>query len=360
MRSRLRLSVIGAGSWVNASHLPALTEIGGVDFVGVCRPGREELAAVRARWGFTAASEDYRDVLALDPDIVIVASPSAFHFEHARAALLAGAHVLVEKPFTISARDAWELDRISKEVGRSLVVSFGYNFKPVVLGARDVLAAHGGIAVLGEIESMSVSMSSGTRALLSNSGAYPKAAVDSPPEPATWVDPALSGGGYAQAQLSHALGAALYLTGLRATEVYALMSATGSGVELNDALAVRYSGGAIGTVSGTSAHPRYWNERDLLHIRVVGSRAQLDLEFERDRVALHLDGETHEAPLRPGDGSYDCIGPPRALVGLALGHDLVNHAPAELGARTVEILEAAYASARARTPIPVDRPEESE
>ena len=355
----LRLSVIGAGSWVNASHLPVLAELGGIDFVGVCRPGAAELAAVQRRWGFTSASEDYRDVLALDPDIVIVASPSTFHFEHARAALLAGAHVLVEKPFTISSRNAWELDRISTEVGRSVVVSFGYNFKPIVLSARNLLTAHGGIEALGAIESLSVSMSSGTRALLSNSGAYPKAAVDSPPDPATWVDPALSGGGYAQAQLSHALGAALYLTGQRATEVYALMSATGSGVELNDALAVRYAGGAIGTVSGTSAHPGYWQERDLLHIRVVGSRAQLDLEFERDRVALHLDGETREAPLQPGDGSYDCIGPPRALVALALGRDVVNHAPAELGARTVEILETAYASARAGTPIPVDHPKES-
>jgi predicted dehydrogenase len=355
----VRLSVIGAGSWVNASHLPVLAELGGVDFVGVCRPGTEELAAVQRRWGFSSASEDYHDVLAVDPDIVIVASPSAFHFEHARAALLAGAHVLVEKPFTISSHDAWELDRISAEVGRSVIVSFGYNFKPVVLGARALLAAHGGIGALGAIESMSVSMSSGTRALLSNSGAYPKAAADSPPDPATWIDPALSGGGYAQAQLSHALGAALYLTGQRATEVYALMSATESGVELNDSLAVRYAGGAIGTVSGTSAHPGYWNERDLLHIRVVGSRAQLDLEFERDRVALHLDGETREAALSPGDGSYDCAGPPRALAEIALGRDVVNHAPAELGARTVEILEAAYASARAGVPIPIAHPEES-
>jgi predicted dehydrogenase len=304
------------------------------------------------------ASENYNDVLGVNPDIVIVASPSAFHFEHAKAALQGGAHVLVEKPFTISSHDAWELGRIADEVGRTVVVSFGYNFKPVVLGARALLVAHGGVAALGAIESLSIAMSSGTRALLLGSGTYPRAAAEMPPESATWVNPALSGGGYGQAQLSHALGAALYLTGLRAVEVYALMSATGSGVELNDSFAVRYSDDTIGTVSGTSAHPGYWGERDLLHIRVVGSHAQLDIEFERDHVALHIDGLTHTAELADGDGSYDCVGPPYALAELALGRDIVNHAPAELGARTVEILEAAYSSTRTGAPVPITHSEE--
>ena len=351
--SKLRLSVIGAGSWVSASHLPVLAERGDVQFVGVCRTGADELTAVKERWGFEVASEHYLDVLAVQPDIVIVASPSAFHFEHAKAALLAGAHVLVEKPFTINSQDAWELDRIASQVGRQIVVSFGHNFRPIVLGARALLDDHGGADALGVIESMSVSMSSGTRALLSNTGAYPKASTETPPDSATWIDPALSGGGYGQAQLSHALGAALYLTGLRAAEVYALMSALGSGVELNDSIVVRYDDGAIGTVSGTSAHPGYWNERDLLHIRVVGSRAQLDVEFERDHAALHVDGVTYEASLAEGDGRYDCIGPPNALADLALGLTVTNHAPAELGARTVELLEAAYASVRTGMPVAV-------
>lgn len=351
--TKLRLSVIGAGSWVSNSHLPLLAERGDVEFVGVCRTGAHGLVALKERWGFEVASEHYPDVLVVQPDIVIVASPSAFHFEHAKAALLAGAHVLVEKPFTISSQDAWELDSIASQVGRQIVVSFGYNFRPVVLGARALLEDHGGVGTLGVIESMSIAMSSGTRALLSNTGSYPKASTETPPDSATWVDPALSGGGYGQAQLSHALGAALYLTGLRATEVYALMSAVGSGVELNDAIVVRYGNGAIGTVSGTSAHPGYGNERDLLHIRVVGSKAQLDVEFERDRAALHIDGVTYEASLAESDGSYDCVGPPNALVELALGLRVTNHAPAELGARTVEVLEAAYESVRTGMPVAV-------
>lgn len=338
----LRLSVLGAGSWVNASHLPVLADRGDIEFAGVNRRDPGELERMRERWGFEVASSDYRDVLAIRPDIVIVASPTALHHEHAKAALEAGAHVLVEKPFTITADDAWDLAETAERMQRHLVIAMGYNFKPMVTRAAKLLEDHGG---LGEIESLVVNMSSGVRNLLGQTGAYPKASGDFPPEAATWVDPQLSGGGYAQAQLPHALGAALYLTGQRALRVYAEMGPDRTAVELNDALAVRYTDGAIGTVSGASAHPGFLDERDQLTIRVVGSDGQLDLEFEKDRVAFHREGDTEIVQLEPGDGSYDCIGPPNALADLALGRDVPNRAPAELGARVTELLAAAYRSA---------------
>jgi hypothetical protein len=50
--------------------------------------------------------------------------------------------------------------------------------------------------------------------------------------------------------------------------------------------------------------------------------------------------------LEPDAGVYDCVGPIDALVDLALGRDVENRSPIELGARTVEILDAAYRSAR--------------
>jgi hypothetical protein len=50
-------------------------------------------------------------------------------------------------------------------------------------------------------------------------------------------------------------------------------------------------------------------------------------------------------PALPKDaGVYNCDGPPNALIDLALGRDVTNHSPGELGASTVELIEAAYAS----------------
>jgi predicted dehydrogenase len=349
--ARLRLSVIGAGSWVNASHLPVLAGRGDIEFLGVCRRGETELERMKSTWDFRVASEDYEAVLDVGPDIVIVASPAAFHFEHARAALLAGAHVLVEKPFTISVRDAWTLVELARTVGREIVVSLGYNFRPMITGAMNVITDYGGV---GEIESVAVSMSSGTRTLLGNQGAYPKASGDFPPDPGTWIDPALSGGGYGQAQLPHALGAALYLTGLRGHSVYAAIAPHDSTIELDTAMTVRYLGGAIGSVTGTSAHKGYLGERDHIDLRIVGDEGHLDVQFERNLITLYREGQAIERLLPPDAGTYDCVGPPNALADLALGRDVLNRAPGELGARTVEIISASYSSAETGQPSIID------
>src|SRR3712207_6393917 len=110
MASKLRLGVIGAGSWAVASHLPNLAQRRDeVEFVGVARKGRDLLQKIKDDFGFRVASEDYRDVVDAGMDICVVASPTAFHHEHAKAALEAGAHVLIEKPVTVDPADAWDL-----------------------------------------------------------------------------------------------------------------------------------------------------------------------------------------------------------------------------------------------------------
>jgi predicted dehydrogenase len=346
MSAKLRLGVIGAGSWALSSHLPAFARRADeLEYVGVARHGRELLEQVRREYGFAVASEDYRDVLDAGLDVCLVASPTGLHHEHAKAAMEAGAHVLVEKPFTIDPADAWDLVDTAQRLGRHLVVAFGWNYKPMVTGLRALVAEHG----IGAVEQVSIQMASVTRELLSNAGAYPDAAAEVVPEQRTWTDPALSGGGYAQAQLTHALGLALWLTGLRGEAAFALMSAPlDAPVELHDAIAVRYAGGAIGTIAGGSTHEGAGANKHQLEVRAIGSEGQLQIDVEREIAWLWTDRGRVDVRLdvRDGDGAYDCEGPPNALLDLALGRPVENHSPGELAARTVELLDAAYRSAR--------------
>jgi hypothetical protein len=60
-------------------------------------------------------------------------------------------------------------------------------------------------------------------------------------------------------------------------------------------------------------------------------------------------------PVQDGDGAYDAEGPTNAIVDLALGRDVDNNSPGELAARTVELLDAAYRSARTGALEPVSR-----
>jgi predicted dehydrogenase len=342
---KLRLGVIGAGSWAVASHLPNFAERrDDVEFVAVARKGREALERIKDRFGFAVASEDYRDVLDAGADICLVSSPTSLHYEHAKAAMEAGAHVLVEKPFTLTSAQAWDLVATGERLGRHIVQAFGWNYGTMMIQMKQLMDEHG----VGDIEHLTIQMSSTTRELLSNTGAYPQAAPDTVPEQATWTDPAISGGGYAQAQLCHALGAALWLTGQRATEVFALMSATmGAPVEMHDAISVRYDDGAIGTLSGGSSHVGIDDNKHQLEIRAIGSAGQMLLDLGREAATLWRDEGKIDVrlDLAPDAGVYDCIGPPNTLVDLALGRDVVNRSPGELGARTVELLETAYRSA---------------
>jgi hypothetical protein len=81
-------------------------------------------------------------------------------------------------------------------------------------------------------------------------------------------------------------------------------------------------------------------------MRAVGARGMLRLDL-RANVLWRYRGKDDEVsvPLADDAGAYDCIGPIDAVVDTALGRPTANNSPAELGARTVEILDAAYRSA---------------
>jgi hypothetical protein len=238
----------------------------------------------------------------------------------------------------------------------------------MVQAAKHVMRGNPGV---GEVEHVAIAMSSPTRqALLGQTPQFmasPRGASfipsqgkqpidpDLASQAATMNDPAVSGGGYGQAQLSHALGLGLWLTDLKGEAVYALMQRpAGAAVEYHDAIAVQYRGGAIGAVSGSSSHLGANRNRHALRVQITGSTGELLLDLGRELLSVTtVAGEEMTLPFGPGDGDYTCEGPVHASCDLALGKSVVNASPGELGARTVEILAAAYESAETGLPAPI-------
>lgn len=76
-----------------------------------------------------------------DAEAVYVATPPALHAQHTIASLLAGRHVLCEKPTALSYAEAYSMQRVADESGRRLGVAYYRRSYPKVHRARKLLEA---------------------------------------------------------------------------------------------------------------------------------------------------------------------------------------------------------------------------
>jgi scyllo-inositol 2-dehydrogenase (NADP+) len=116
----VRVGLVGFGMAGQAFHAPVIRGVAGM-----------ELACILERRG-TRAQERYPEVkvartldeLLADKEIqlCVIATPNDSHFPLARACLLAGRHVVVDKPFAPTLAEAEELVRLAAEQGRLITV----------------------------------------------------------------------------------------------------------------------------------------------------------------------------------------------------------------------------------------------
>ena len=340
---RLRLGVIGAGAWATFAHIPAFLRRPEVEPWIVNRRDPEQLAAIRERFAFAHATTDWREVIAARPDIVALTGPGALRAEQALAALEAGIHVLAEKPFTLDPADAWAIDRLARERGLHVVLCYAWTEMGITEAARRLIPGPEGI---GEVEHVDIQMATIVRDLLTAGTTYLGDAPVPLPRGETWHDPAVSGGGYGQGQLTHALGLVMHLLpGARASQVAAFTHGPGARVELHDALVVRFDGGAIASIGGASLPLGTFGNRHQLTIRVTGSRGQVLLDMDTPRVVRSTAVDERVADLSAEDVRWSFDRVTDRVVDLVLGRTTENPSPAGLGARVVEILDAMYRSA---------------
>jgi predicted dehydrogenase len=124
----LRVAIVGCGKIADA-HAEQIRRIRAADLVAVC--DSEELMArqLAERFGAPRCYDDLGDLLEdARPDVVHVATPPQSHFAIARQCLEYGAHIYVEKPFTLDARDAEHLVRLAERRGLQVTVGHDAQF----------------------------------------------------------------------------------------------------------------------------------------------------------------------------------------------------------------------------------------
>src|SRR5450830_639953 len=135
---KLKIGVVGLG-FIGPAHIEGIRRQG-VEVHGIAE-FTPELAREKAKeLNIPVAYSSYEEMLA-DPDIdaVHVCSPNFLHFPQAKMALLAGKHVVCEKPLTITSAEAKELVELAREKKLVNAINFNLRFYPVNFEARHLV-----------------------------------------------------------------------------------------------------------------------------------------------------------------------------------------------------------------------------
>jgi predicted dehydrogenase len=310
--------------------------------VAIADPDPENLAAAARAFGVERAFAGEEELLdSVEVDAVVVAVPHAAHFDCTRVALERGAHVLVEKPMVLRVDHALELLELARRHGLELVVGYPYHWNPQALELRRQLAA----GRIGPLEHVVCLFASTARELYRG---HPERYADvlgytvATPLATTYSDPATAGGGQAQTQLTHSAALLLFLTGLEPESVVAFTEPFELPVDLADTAAVRFRGGALGSLSSVGSILPGHDE--LLEYRLFGRDGHIVFDPNAGIASIHDRHGREEVPVPEQAQRYPEWAPSDNLVDVVLGRT-PNGSPAAIGLATVSLLDALYRSA---------------
>ena len=139
------IAMLGLGYW-GQKVMRNLVDHLGVEHIVAVDPHLEALNAIGKKYSGIAMELSLdRALERRSIDAVVIATPLQSHYELAKTALLAGCHVLVEKPMTDNVDQAIELAQLADELGRVLMVGHTFLFSPrVELLAKYIAEGHFG------------------------------------------------------------------------------------------------------------------------------------------------------------------------------------------------------------------------
>lgn len=137
MQKPIVTSLLAYGMSGKIFHAPFISLHPGFSFKGVLEHNTKK---VRGDYE-DVISYDRLDQVLNDPEIelVIVNTPSNTHVDYARQALLAGKHILVEKPFAPTLSEARELFELARTVGKKVMVYQNRRWSSDFKATRDVI-----------------------------------------------------------------------------------------------------------------------------------------------------------------------------------------------------------------------------
>lgn len=329
--SGLKIAILGCGR-IGTRHTEHAMTVG--ELVAVCDNVPEKadaLAAERRCRPF----HDLDEMLASDVaiDVVAVCTPNGLHAQHTIKSLLAGMHVLCEKPMAIRVSECIEMIKTAESQNRRLFIVKQNRYNPPVQAVRELIDQ----GKLGRICSVHLNC------FWNRNAAYFEN---------SWKGTRDLDGGTLFTQFSHFIDLVYWLVG-DIREAHALVSNATHGdlIEFEDqgVAILKFEGGAIGTVNFTINACKKNMEGSLT---IFGEKGTVKIGGQYLNELEYQMIEDHEIGDLPQGNPPNLYG---TYVGSMSNHDRVYENMVEVlenggsigtmgieGMKTVEIIEAIY------------------
>lgn len=201
---KINTGVIGTG-FIGPAHIEALRRLGYIEVVAIADINIEVAKEKAAQLNVNKAFGDYKELLAQETiEVVHVCTPNHLHYPIAKEALLAGKHVVCEKPLAINPEQGRDLLELVKKTGLTAAVHFNLRFYPLIQQAKAMVKA-------GEIGD-----------ILAVNGSYQQDWLLYQTDYNWRLEPEFSGKSRAVADIgSHWLDIIEYISGIKIERVYA-------------------------------------------------------------------------------------------------------------------------------------------
>ncbi|MFT4204474.1 MAG: Gfo/Idh/MocA family oxidoreductase [Chitinophagaceae bacterium] len=303
-KRKLRMGMIGGGigSFIGAVHRIAANMDGQIELVCGALSSRAEVAQQSGQLLFLPENRIYNSYEEMilgevrlpaeeRMDFVSIVTPNFAHFGPAMLALEHGFHVAVDKPITFSLDEALQLKAKLEETGLKLLLTYTYTGYPMVKQAREIIKNN----QLGTIRKLYVEYIQGWLSQPSEKDGNAQAA---------WrTDPKRSGPSGCMGDIgTHAINLAEYVSGLKTTELCAMLNTVVEGRQLDDdgMVLLKFNNGATGLLAATQVAA---GEENNLTLRIYGEKGGLEWrQMEPNTLIVKWTDKPAEI-LRAGSGN---------------------------------------------------------
>jgi predicted dehydrogenase len=138
---RIRTGIAGAG-FIGPVHIEALRRLGFVDVVALTDVSMKIAEDVCTRLSVPRAYDDYERMLnESEIDVVHICTPNHLHYPMAEAAILAGKHVVCDKPLAMNSKQGRELIALAKKHSVLAACNFNIRYYPLIHQIKDMIVS---------------------------------------------------------------------------------------------------------------------------------------------------------------------------------------------------------------------------